>query len=135
MLPGGARIIRMILHMFPGLDQYHVDLAQHIITALEKLEDLGHDLSKVCTKPFSAVAKTRGKYSFFSGMSYVLYKIPFPYSLGELKQEDKHTSKLLQYLLVVRFDRIKHQLMPVTFLKPTAVECVGHTPTPMATKK
>ena len=33
MLPDGARIICMISHMFPALDGYYTDTAQHLTTA------------------------------------------------------------------------------------------------------
>ena len=40
MLPGGNRIICMIERVFPGLDLYCTDLAQHIIRAGSDLEYL-----------------------------------------------------------------------------------------------
>ena len=44
MLTGGNRITCMIQDMFPGLDLYYTDPAQHIITAGYGLDDLYHDL-------------------------------------------------------------------------------------------
>ena len=44
MLQGGSGKICMIYHMFPGLDLYCTDPAQHLITAGEDLDDLS-DLS------------------------------------------------------------------------------------------
>ena len=48
MVPGGSRATCMIQHMFPGLDMYYADPAQHLTTAGEELGDLDHDLSEVC---------------------------------------------------------------------------------------
>ena len=45
MLPGGSRVTCMIWEMLPGLDLYYTDPLQHLITAGEELDDLGHDLS------------------------------------------------------------------------------------------
>ena len=46
MLPGGSHTICIIQDMFPGLDLYHTDPAQHLITAGEDLDDL-YDLSDI----------------------------------------------------------------------------------------
>ena len=47
MLPGETRLFYMIDHMLPGLDLYHEDPAQHLTTAGEELDGLGHHLSEV----------------------------------------------------------------------------------------
>ena len=45
MLPGETLTMCMIWHMFPGLDLYCTDPAQHLTTAGEDLSDLDRDLS------------------------------------------------------------------------------------------
>ena len=44
--------------MFPGLDPYYTDPAQHILTGEEVDDDLGHDLSEVCKNVMSAASAT-----------------------------------------------------------------------------
>ena len=58
LLPDVNRTTCISEDMFPGLDPYYTDPAQHILTGEEVDDDLGHDLSEVCKNVMSAASAT-----------------------------------------------------------------------------